>query len=324
MKNKILELIKSSANNEDDYKSLIKIFNLYEQLQYATNIKQMAEDVFVWLHKEFKIDNMTLALFDINKDAREVILEKGEDFYLDDNLSYFFIINTHTNLNATVSFSATSNVHYQIINDSYNIIEAAFFQISPIIQSGILKKNFIDSSSLDSVTNVYNRNYLIENLNSHLRISKNNNDEIYFLMIGIDHFKAVIDEFDYDIGDKVLIELAKIIHSNINEFDMVGRLNGDEFLVSILNDSNEYKAAEIAKKIIEDFSNIEILINEDTKQKLKKTICIGFEVYKTNKDISITDCIKNADIALYEAKNKGRSTLFKFSELSEEDTIDLF
>ena len=54
-------------------------------------------------------------------------------------------------------------------------------------------------------------------------------------MIGIDHFKAVIDEFDYDIGDKVLIELAKIIHSNVNEFDMVGRLNGDEFLVSILN-----------------------------------------------------------------------------------------
>ena len=48
-------------------------------------------------------------------------------------------------------------------------------------------------------------------------------------MIGIDHFKAVIDEFDYDVGDKVLIELAKIIHSNIDEFDMVGRLNGDEF-----------------------------------------------------------------------------------------------
>lgn len=324
MKNKILELIKSSATNKDDYKSLVSIFDLHEQLQYATNIKQAAEDIYIWLNKEFNVDNLTFSLFDINKNQKEVILTKGEEFYLDDELSHFFIINTHTSLNATVSFSATSKVHFKILEEKYNIIEAAFFQVSPIIQNCILKKNFIESSSLDSVTNVYNRNYLIENLNTHLRLSNNKQNEIYFLMIGIDHFKAVIDEFDYDIADKVLIELAKIIHSNINEFDMVGRLNGDEFLVSILNNANEYQATELARKIISDFAEVSIIVNEETKQILKKTICIGFETYSINNTITITDCIKNADIALYEAKNKGRSELFKFSELSEEDTIELF
>ena len=324
MKNKILELIKSSASNENDYKSLVSIFNLHEQLQYATNIKQIAEDIFTWLNKEFNIDNMTFSLFDINKNHREKIFSKGEEFYLDDELSYFFIINTHTSLNATVSFSATSKVHFKVLETKYEIIEAAFFQISPIVQSGILKKNFIESSSLDSVTNVYNRNYLIENLTTHLRLSKNTQSEIYFFMIGIDHFKAVIDEFDYDIADKVLIELAKVIHSNIDEFDMVGRLNGDEFLVSILNHSNEYQAEQLAKKIIFDFAEISILVNEEKNLHLKKTICIGFEVYRLNSSISITECIKNADIALYEAKNKGRSQLFKFSDLSAEDNIDLF
>ena len=324
MKNKILELIKSSATNEDDYKSLVSIFNLHDQLQYATNIKQMAEDIFTWLNKEFNIDNLTFSLFDVNKNHREKILVKGEEFFLDDNLSHFFIINTHTSLNATVSFSVTSKVHFKIIEAKYNTIEAAFLQISPIIQSCILKKNYIESSSLDSVTNVYNRNYLIENLTTHLRLSNNKQNEIYFLMVGIDHFKAVIDEFDYDIADKVLIELAKIIHSNINEFDMVGRLNGDEFLVSILNNVNDQQAEQIAKKIISDFAEISILVNEKTKQRLKKTICIGFEVYDLNSQSTITDCIKNADIALYEAKNKGRSQFFKFSDLSDEDTIDLF
>jgi diguanylate cyclase (GGDEF)-like protein len=324
MKNKILELIKSSATNENDYKSLVSIFNLHEQLQYATNIKQMAEDIFTWLNKEFNIDNLTFSLFDVKKNYKEKILVKGEEFYLDDDLSYFFIINTHTSLNATVSFSATSKVHFKILETKYDTIEAAFFQVSPIIQSGILKKNFIESSSLDSVTNVYNRNYLIENLTTHLRLSNNTQSEIYFLMIGIDHFKAVIDEFDYDIADKVLIELAKVIHSNINEFDMVGRLNGDEFLVSILNNASEYQAEELAKKIISDFAEVSILVNEEKKQTLKKTICIGFEVYRLNSDITITECIKNADIALYEAKNKGRSQLFKFGDLSAEDTIDLF
>ncbi|MDD2896375.1 MAG: GGDEF domain-containing protein [Aliarcobacter sp.] len=324
MKNKVLELIKSSATNEEDYKSLVSIFNLHEQLQYATNIKQMAEDIFTWLNKEFNIDNLTFSLFDVNKNYKEVILKKGEEFYLDDDLSYFFIINTHTSLNATVSFSATSKVHFKILETKYDTIEAAFFQVSPIIQSGILKKNFIESSSLDSVTNVYNRNYLIENLTTHLRLSNNTQDEIYFLMIGIDHFKAVIDEFDYDIADKVLIELAKVIHSNINEFDMVGRLNGDEFLVSLINNSSEYQAEELAKKIISDFAEVNISINAEKNQILKKTICIGFEVYRLHSDITITDCIKNADIALYEAKNKGRSQIFKFSDLSAEDTIDLF
>ncbi|PUE63842.1 GGDEF domain-containing protein [Arcobacter caeni] len=324
MKNKILELIKSSATNENDYKALVSIFNLHEQLQYATNIKQMGEDIFTWLNKEFNIDNVTFSLFDVNKNYKEIILIKGQEFYLDDDLSYFFIINTHTSLNATVSFSATSKVHFKILETKYDIIEAAFFQVSPIIQSGILKKNFIESSSLDSVTNVYNRNYLIENLTTHLRLSNNKQNEIYFLMIGIDHFKAVIDEFDYDIADKVLIELAKVIHTNINEFDMVGRLNGDEFLVSILNNTSEYQAEELAKRIISDFAEISILVNEEKKQSLKKTVCVGFEVYRLHSDITITDCIKNADIALYEAKNKGRSQLFKFSDLSAEDTIDLF
>lgn len=324
MKNKILELIKSSATNEDDYKALVSIFNLHEQLQYATNIKQMAEDISTWLNKEFNIDNLTFSLFDVNKNYKELILKKGEEFYLDDDLSYFFIINTHTSLNATVSFCATSKVHFKVLETKYDTIEAAFFQVSPIIQSGILKKNFIESSSLDSVTNVYNRNYLIENLTTHLRLSNNTQNEIYFLMIGIDHFKAVIDEFDYDIADKVLIELAKVIHSNINEFDMVGRLNGDEFLVSLINNSSEYQAEELAKKIISDFAEVNISINEEKNQILKKTICIGFEVYRLHSDITITDCIKNADIALYEAKNKGRSQIFKFSDLSAEDTIDLF
>ena len=324
MKNKILELIKSSATNEDDFKSLVTIFNLHEQLQYATNIKQAAEDIYEWLNKEFKVDNLNFSLFDINKNYKEEILVKGEEFFLDDNLSHFFIINTHTSLNATVSFSVTSKVHFKIIEAKYNTIEAAFLQISPIIQSCILKKNYIESSSLDSVTNVYNRNYLIENLTTHLRLSNNKQNEIYFLMVGIDHFKAVIDEFDYDIADKVLIELAKIIHSNINEFDMVGRLNGDEFLVSILNNVNDQQAEQIAKKIISDFAEISILVNEKTKQRLKKTICIGFEVYDLNSQSTITDCIKNADIALYVAKNKGRSQFFKFSDLSDEDTIDLF
>lgn len=319
----ILELIKQSATDENAFKSLESIFNFYEQLQYATNIKQVAEDIFVWLNKDFDVNNLIFSLFDINKSIKEDILIKGKEFYLDDDLSHFFIVNTHTNLNATVSFCATSQEHSKFLEEKYQTIEAAFSQVSPIIQNSILKKNFIDSLSLDSVTNVYTRDYLIKMLSERIRLLESEQNEMYLLMIGIDRFKAIIDEFNYEIGDKVLIELARVIHSNISEFDMVGRLNADMFLVS-LNDSNEIQACNIAKKIISDFSEIDILVDKRSGQTLKKTICIGLERYLPNYKISLDDSIKNADTALYEARNKGRGQFFKFSDLKSEDNIELF
>ncbi|MCG3663058.1 GGDEF domain-containing protein [Aliarcobacter butzleri] len=319
----ILELIKQSATDENAFKSLESIFNFYEQLQYATNIKQVAEDIFVWLNKDFDVNNLIFSLFDINKSIKEDILIKGKEFYLDDDLSHFFIVNTHTNLNATVSFCATSQEHSKFLEEKYQTIEAAFSQVSPIIQNSILKKNFIDSLSLDSVTNVYTRDYLIKMLSERIRLLESEQNEMYLLMIGIDRFKAIIDEFNYEIGDKVLIELARVIHSNISEFDMVGRLDADTFLVS-LNDSNEIQASNIAKKIISDFSEIDILVDKRSGQTLKKTICVGLERYLPNYNISLDDSIKNADTALYEARNKGRGQFFKFNDLKSEDNIDLF
>lgn len=319
----ILELIKQSATDENAFKSLESIFNFYEQLQYATNIKQVAEDIFIWLNKDFDVNNLIFSLFDINKSIKEDILIKGKEFYLDDDLSHFFIVNTHTNLNATVSFCATSQEHSKFLEEKYQTIEAAFSQVSPIIQNNILKKNFIDSLSLDSVTNVYTRDYLIKMLSERIRLLESEQNEMYLLMMGIDRFKAIIDEFNYEIGDKVLIELARVIHSNISEFDMVGRLDADIFLVS-LNDCNEIQACNIAKKIISDFSEIDILVDKRSGQTLKKTICVGLERYLPNYNISLDDSIKNANTALYEARNKGRGQFFKFSDLKSEDNIELF
>ncbi|QDF28880.1 GGDEF domain-containing protein [Halarcobacter anaerophilus] len=324
MKNSILELVKKSSHDEEAYKALEKIYQLYDQLQYSSNIKQMAEDIYVWLHTNFNIDNVTFALFDIERNNRENIFVEGDEFYLDDDMSFFFIINTHTALNAIVSFCANSKEQHEEISKQYNIIEAALFQISPILQNGIIKKNFIETLSLDSVTKVYNRHYLIENLNKQMNLSKKEYNSVYFLMIGIDHFKAVIDEFDHDIADQVLIELAKIIHTNISEFDMVARLSGDEFLISMLSSNSEEEIRKIAQNIIDDFSKVEVIVSEDG-QTLKKTVCVGIDVFDTHdKNDSIDKTIKNADIALYEAKNRGRSQLFNYKDLKVEDTIELF
>ncbi len=324
MRNSIIELIKQSASDKVAFETLDSIFKLYEQLQYSSNLNQLASDIFLWLEEEFAIKNMVFSLFDINKNNKTDILAKGDKFYLDDDLSQFFIINTHTNLNATISFCASSEEHSLFLENKYNSIEATFFIISTIVQNAILKKNFIDSASLDSVTNVFSSHYFIENLSSYLKLSNNKQNEIFLLMIGIDRFKAVVDEFNYEIADKVLIELARVIHSNINEFDIVGRLETDTFLVSILTNDDENQACEVAKKIISDFSKARVIVNEETRQTLQKTVSIGFEKFVLNSNISLDDAIKNADIALVEAKNKGRGEFLKFSKINSSDNFKLF
>ncbi|MCT7467320.1 GGDEF domain-containing protein [Aliarcobacter cryaerophilus] len=324
MRNSIIELIKQSASDKVAFETLDSIFKLYEQLQYSSNLNQLASDIFLWLEEEFAIKNMVFSLFDINKNNKTDILAKGDKFYLDDDLSQFFIINTHTNLNATISFCASSEEHSLFLENKYNSIEATFFIISTIVQNAILKKNFIDSASLDSVTNVFSSHYFIENLSSYLKLSNNKQNEIFLLMIGIDRFKAVVDEFNYEIADKVLIELARVIHSNINEFDIVGRLETDTFLVSILSNDDENQACEVAKKIISDFSKARVIVNEETRQTLQKTVSIGFEKFVLNSNMSLDDAIKNADIALVEAKNRGRGEFLKFSKINSSDNFKLF
>ena len=322
MRNKIISLIKQSCLNEEKFKELDSIYELYEQLQYGSNLKEMADFLSDWLFRKYGVDNINFSLYNLENDTTTVILKKGEDFFLDGEHSFYFIINTHTENNAVVSFSAKDEEQYKMINDQRDIIESAFFQISPILQNGIMKKYHVEASSVDSVTHVYNRKYLIEHIHKITSLSNKKEESITLMMVGIDHFKAVIDEFDYDIGDKVLIELAKVIFSNIKDFDIVARVTGDEFLIALINLSDIKEAEIIARKIIDQFAEVEVEVNKETGQVLKKTCCVGISTYPHDSD-DIDQVLKNADNFLYEAKNKGRSSYAVYVK-GDESSIDLF
>ena len=322
MKDKMINLIKLAIEDESKFLKLENIYALYDQLQYSENLNEMADSLIDWLHVKYKIENVNFSLFDMENNKNTVVIKKGKDFYLDGHFSFYFIINTHTEINAVVSFAVENNEQYKIINDDKDFIDAAFFQISPLLQNGIMKKHHIESASIDSVTNVHNRQYLIEHIHKIISLSNKQEENISFLMVGIDRFKAVIEEFDYDIGDKVLIELAKVIHKNIKNFDIVARLTGDEFLVALVNLKSNDEAQDVAARLIEEFAKAEIVVYEETNQILKKTICIGISSFPQDSD-DINQVLKNADNFLNEAKNKGRSQ-FAVYKKDEESTIDLF
>ena len=177
-------------------------------------------------------------------------------------------------------------------------------------------------SLVDHLTGSYNRCYLDNYAANLLSLSNREQKKIAFVKVGIDQFKAVIDEFDYEVGDKVLKALAQTLKESVRESDLVIKISNDEFLVILLNIINENNAILISQKLINNFSKQEVIINEKTKQTLMKTICSGVSIYPDNAT-TIDEIIKKSDIALYEARNRGRSQVFMFSE---EDTnkIDFF
>ncbi len=162
----------------------------------------------------------------------------------------------------------------------------------------------------------------MQHIDKMLPLARREQKKVGFLMIGMDHFKAVIDEFDYTIGDKILVELAKTLLEATRESDIVVRLEADEFLVVLANIHDDESAIMVAQKLIERFSQCEVDVNSYTGQTLKKTICIGISMYPDD-STSIDQILKNADISLYEARNKGRSQVLRFDK-EQESSIDLF
>ncbi len=149
----------------------------------------------------------------------------------------------------------------------------------------------------DQLTEVYNRNKLKELVNSETgELTKFPGLNISFLLIDIDFFKKVNDEFGHEAGDKVLVWLADILKKNVRETDYVIRWGGEEFLIIMPGCSAE-NASRIAEKIREKVETSENGV-------CKSTISIGVSQY-TGGEYSVA--VKNADDALYTAKNSGRN-----------------
>ncbi len=132
--------------------------------------------------------------------------------------------------------------------------------------------------------------------------------DISFLFFDIDHFKKINDTYGHDVGDKVLKEFASVVKNSLRVGDIFARWGGEEFVVILLG-SNEMdskvKADEIRKKV-EDMTF-------DNPSELKITVSIG--VAEFDGDITFENLIKNADNALYKAKDTGRNKVVVFSEI---------
>lgn len=295
-------------------------FFLYEKIRKLSLVDEIYEEIRLWIASMYKIHNIKIVISTINR--KDLIFHNGKQYDIENNLSLNFDININEESTILFSFLCENEGHFNEINKKYMYINLLFYTITPLIGKSFSDAKLKESSYKDHITGLYNRNYLMQHLDKMLPLARREQKKVGFLMIGMDHFKAVIDEFDYTIGDKILVELAKTLLEATRESDIVVRLEADEFLVVLANIHDDESAIMVAQKLIERFSQCEVDVNSYTGQTLKKTICIGISMYPDD-STSIDQILKNADISLYEARNKGRSQVLRFDK-EQESSIDLF
>lgn len=161
-------------------------------------------------------------------------------------------------------------------------------------------------ANFDSLTNLPNRNLLREHLTSAIGNAQREKSQLAIAMLDLDNFKDVNDSLGHNTGDALLIECSKRIKRCIRKNDIVARLGGDEFIIVLVGTDTPDS---IGKKLLSTLAQP----YEIEQKSIYCTASIGIALYP-NDAMSIRSLLRNADQAMYSAKERGRNSLHFFTE----------
>jgi diguanylate cyclase (GGDEF)-like protein/PAS domain S-box-containing protein len=163
------------------------------------------------------------------------------------------------------------------------------------------EQKLAEMATHDSLTGLPNRTLLSDRLTMGLALSRRSGNRLAVLMLDLDKFKAINDTMGHGVGDQLLKAVAERLTSVTRKSDTIARIGGDEFVLVLPQVSTPSDAARLAQRILDVFR--EPLVFDG--HQLNITTSIGIAVYpEDGKEIEIL--LKNADTAMYRAKEQGR------------------
>ena len=160
----------------------------------------------------------------------------------------------------------------------------------------------------DALTDTANRRLFEDRCDQAIQSSIRHKHEIALIGLDIDHFKRINDNFGHDIGDQFLVVLAQRLKDSVRKEDTVARLGGDEFAILLASITGREGAERVARNILENITQ-PVVINGN---ELLVTSSIGITLCP-NDATKYPDLLKNADMAMYRAKNSGRNNIQFYS-----------
>ncbi len=169
----------------------------------------------------------------------------------------------------------------------------------------------------DSLTGLPNRSFFSQLLNHGIAEAKRYERSFALLFLDLDRFKIINDTLGHNSGDELLIEVAKRLSDSLRETDTVARLGGDEFVVLLPEMNEEKQISAVAKKILSAVEKPFHLAGPD----LRITVSIGICAYPLDGEDEQT-LLKNADIAMYHAKEGGKNNFSFYSTKLNSDSLE--
>lgn len=161
-------------------------------------------------------------------------------------------------------------------------------------------------ANYDPLTRLPNRNLFNERLQQSYQLAKRNNSSFSVLFIDLDRFKQVNDKLGHHIGDLLLEQVGIRLSERLRGVDTIARLGGDEFIVTVTEVQNKQDATIVAEKILAELSR-PFKVKDLT---IQIGSSIGITTYPDD-DKDLGSMLRNADLAMYDAKHSGKNT-FRF------------
>ncbi|MCU7904282.1 MAG: GGDEF domain-containing protein [Candidatus Thiodiazotropha sp. (ex Epidulcina cf. delphinae)] len=168
------------------------------------------------------------------------------------------------------------------------------------LRNALLYRTAIQSAFLDSLTGVKNRTAFDSNFGREIKFNRRKQTDLSLIVMDIDFFKRINDQYGHAIGDQVLKAVANTAEHTIRSSDALYRYGGEEFVV-VLNGTDMGGANLLAERIRENIEKLHIKPLKDM------TITLSLGVTLMREDDTAQTLFKRADAALYSAKNKGRN-----------------
>ncbi|SKB14978.1 putative signal transduction response regulator containing a CheY-like receiver domain and a GGDEF domain [Planktothrix sp. PCC 11201] len=160
-------------------------------------------------------------------------------------------------------------------------------------------------SQLDPLTQILNRRSFFEYIENQFNLAIQNKSLFSLLILDLDHFKQINDNYGHLTGDQILINFTLAIQNYLRASDYFGRYGGEEFVI-LLPETDQADALKIAQDICDLIAHLSI---PTEKGNLHITVSIGVAVFRSQ-DTRIEDIFDRADQCLYQAKALGRNTCY--------------
>lgn len=193
-------------------------------------------------------------------------------------------------LNGKVYFFSANASKISSETNEYSIV------LTDITLSETYKNDLEKLTITDTLTGIGNRRHFNHKLKVEISRAKRYEHDLSIIVLDIDFFKKINDEFGHDVGDEVLKEYTKLISLRLREGDVFCRIGGEEFVI-ILPHANQKNALEIAEKFRQEIQNHKKIV----------PITMSFGATQCIQGEELDFVFKRADAALYEAKRSGRN-----------------